>query len=181
MSPEHNLTGQEFNDWTVLRYAGRKNRASMWLCRCKCGREREISAGNLRRRLSKRCRTCAANRQTASITFQGRTRTKPEWAQHLGLSLSGLNLRLRHYPVNVALRKKLPKPRNQPQGRLLTFKGTTLSLSAWARRLGLSKRCLQKRLTKMSVEQALAMPVSKKRKQAGRKARLSRTKTRKDQ
>ena len=82
--------------------------------------------------------------------------------------------RLRKYPVAVALRKKLPKPQPRPQGRLLTFQGETMNLSQWVRRLGCSKQCLQTRLKTMPVAKALAMPVSDKRKHAGRKAYRSR-------
>ena len=62
------------------------------------------------------------------------------------------------YPVAVALRKKLPKLQNQPQGRLLTFQGETMNETQWAKRLGCSRQALHSRLKKMSVEQVLAMP-----------------------
>ena len=175
MPPEHDLTGQQFEDWTVLRYVGWRRRATMWLCRCKCGREGEVSAGNLRSGHSARCRACAARSLERKIVHRRQTRTLAEWAQHLGLSLGGLYQRLRKYPVAVALRKKLPKPKNRPQGHPLTFNGETMNETQWAKRLGCSKQALHSRLKKMSVEQALAMPVAEKRKLAGRKAALWRT------
>ena len=45
------LTGQQFGDWTVLKYAGN----SRWLCRCSCGVEKEIDGNTLRRGLSLSC------------------------------------------------------------------------------------------------------------------------------
>lgn len=48
-APEHqprhvDITGQRFGTLTVVRRAGRA-----WLCRCDCGRERTVSAGDLNR------------------------------------------------------------------------------------------------------------------------------------
>jgi len=37
------LTGQKFNRWTVLEYAGK----SYWNCRCECGKEKAVSGGSL--------------------------------------------------------------------------------------------------------------------------------------
>lgn len=43
-----NITDQRFERWTVIEYRGKKEPAAqMWLCRCDCGKEKEIQAGNL--------------------------------------------------------------------------------------------------------------------------------------
>lgn len=36
------LAGQRFCRWTVLSFAGRKNKRTMWLCHCDCGTERAV-------------------------------------------------------------------------------------------------------------------------------------------
>lgn len=53
------LTGQQFNGWTVLAKIGRTEVGKiMWLCRCACGTEAAVPTGNLRGGSSKRCRAC---------------------------------------------------------------------------------------------------------------------------
>lgn len=174
MLPEFDLTNQQFGDWTVLRYAGRKNRATHWLCRCKCGRVQQLPAGNLRRGLSNRCRSCARKRQRKLITFQGKTLAASDWAKYLGIRRKTLEARLRKHPVEVALQKRIPPSPNLGNPRLLTFRGKTLSVVQWARHLGLSKQALHQRLQRMPVSQALANPGTPKRRQAGQKGYQSR-------
>lgn len=47
-----NLTGKQFNQWTVLR---RAERAKYWVCRCTCGIEKEVRGCNLTGGTSKSC------------------------------------------------------------------------------------------------------------------------------
>jgi hypothetical protein len=48
------IKGQVFNNWTALeRVVGIVN--TTWLCRCKCGTERNVQVGTLRNGLSKSC------------------------------------------------------------------------------------------------------------------------------
>lgn len=62
------LTGKRYGLWAVLgpveikRYVG--STTVMWLCRCDCGNEVGVSAGSLRRGLSKSC-GCERNTQTS--------------------------------------------------------------------------------------------------------------------
>jgi len=48
MTARVELQGKKFGRWTVLRYARSRRGAAMWVCKCKCGVEREIPTGNLR-------------------------------------------------------------------------------------------------------------------------------------
>ncbi len=56
-----------FGEWTVIAYAGkyRSNtvRTDQWLCRCSCGNERTVVRGNLRRKLSTKCQSCASRQR----------------------------------------------------------------------------------------------------------------------
>lgn len=45
------ITGQKFNEWTVLKYAGDRK----WLCRCSCGTEKEVWAKFLKSGQSRSC------------------------------------------------------------------------------------------------------------------------------
>lgn len=50
------LTGLIFGDWEVLSYAGHNSRGLIiWLCRCVCGVEREVTGHNLKAGQSKGC------------------------------------------------------------------------------------------------------------------------------
>lgn len=42
-----NLTGMIFGQLTVIAYAGKRGRYTMWLCRCKCGKETQAIVSNL--------------------------------------------------------------------------------------------------------------------------------------
>lgn len=52
----NDLTGQQFGRLTVIRRDGsNKWRISLWLCRCTCGNEKIVVAGNLNRGDTKSC------------------------------------------------------------------------------------------------------------------------------
>jgi hypothetical protein len=42
------MAGQIFDRLTVIKYAGSKNGQAMWLCKCTCGKYKEVAGGNLR-------------------------------------------------------------------------------------------------------------------------------------
>lgn len=50
-SLKKDLTGQTFNEWTVKEYVG----DSYWLCKCSCGKEKEVKAYDLTSGKSKSC------------------------------------------------------------------------------------------------------------------------------
>lgn len=76
------LTGQEFGRLTVVGYLGRQHHASLWLCRCKCGTAKDISASALTSGTTKSC-GCWQRERMARLTYKhgGRSRSKPhpEW------------------------------------------------------------------------------------------------------
>jgi hypothetical protein len=50
------LSGQQFGEWTVIKYAGRRGPTHYrWLCRCSCGTEKEVRRSNLIDGSSKHC------------------------------------------------------------------------------------------------------------------------------
>jgi hypothetical protein len=49
------LSGKQFNSWTVLECVGRKG----YRCRCKCGTVRVVQRGNLTHGCSRSCRQCS--------------------------------------------------------------------------------------------------------------------------
>jgi hypothetical protein len=56
MSKMIDMTGQQFGDWTVLRYdESSKGSTAKWICRCVCGNEKSVAGPSLRRGESKGC------------------------------------------------------------------------------------------------------------------------------
>ena len=50
------LTGKKFNNWNVIKMTSKNKMGGlMWLCRCDCGKEKNINGSNLKQRLSKNC------------------------------------------------------------------------------------------------------------------------------
>lgn len=54
------LVGRRFGAWTVLACSPRYTwRSPLWLCRCDCGLEKEVSGGSLRQGTSTKCASCS--------------------------------------------------------------------------------------------------------------------------
>lgn len=51
--------GQAFNDWTLLSFSGKRGQRCYWLCRCICGKEKEVLQDNLVSGKSRSCRSCS--------------------------------------------------------------------------------------------------------------------------
>ena len=63
------LIGQKFSHWLVIAQAPNKHHKAVWLCRCKCGVEREIVAQSL---VGGKSTSCGCSRG-ASYTMSGHT------------------------------------------------------------------------------------------------------------
>ena len=67
-------------------------------------------------------------------------------------------------PANCRWASRAEQAHNRRQTRLLNFGGETLSLTVWARKIGIERSSLRERLAKgMSVAQALTTPPARKR------------------
>ena len=51
----NDLTDKQFGDWRVIKYAGRRNRSSIYLCQCSCGIQKEIRSYDLTHGITKSC------------------------------------------------------------------------------------------------------------------------------
>lgn len=54
----HDITGQEFGKWKVLRREGTAWKVSTYLCQCACGKKHIVTRSRLIRGKSKQCRDC---------------------------------------------------------------------------------------------------------------------------
>lgn len=65
MSELNNLAGKKFGSWLVLKltksYKLNSSKQTYWLCRCKCGKEKEINSYSLNIGKSKSCNTGLCN------------------------------------------------------------------------------------------------------------------------
>ena len=71
-----NLLDKQFGEWKVIGFAGRKRTTIRWLCRCSCGRVKEVSTGNLMSGLSTQCASCANRKHPVSNFKHGYSETK---------------------------------------------------------------------------------------------------------
>lgn len=55
MSKFLDLSGQKFGLLVVIKFVGRKNNHSYFLCKCECGNETEVTSNNLRRNHTTSC------------------------------------------------------------------------------------------------------------------------------
>jgi hypothetical protein len=73
------LTGKTFGQWQVLGFHHKdKYNAIYWLCKCSCGKELPVYAGNLRSGLTTRCNDCKIKyfKIHPAATTHGMSRTK---------------------------------------------------------------------------------------------------------
>jgi len=74
------LTGQKFNRLTVLKLAKQRDLRTRWICKCECGKTKEIEAYALKSGGIKSCgcfkKELTAKRNTKLITTHGMTKTR---------------------------------------------------------------------------------------------------------
>lgn len=78
------LTGQRFNRWTVIRYAGRtgSRRRESWLCVCDCAQYRTLEAYTLLSSRSKSCGCLSRELSAERMRERARERTSAGATQH---------------------------------------------------------------------------------------------------
>lgn len=95
---------------------------------------------------------------TRYITFEGRTQCLTDWANEVGMSVTGLASRIDGgWPLEKALSVE-PKS----QKRLIEFNGKIKTVSEWADEIGIGASSLSTRLARWPVERALTEPKDKR-------------------
>ena len=94
-----------------------------------------------------------------SLTFQGETMCFAAWAERTGINWLTIYKRIKR---GWSVEQSLTTPQNNPvryatmtSCRRIGFRGETLTLSQWARRLGITKQALASRIKNKGVESAL--------------------------
>ena len=73
------ITGQKFNQLTVVGFVGRKypgNNNLYWACVCDCGNTAEVNRNNLMTGAVKRCKDCGRHNTTKARTKHSKSYTK---------------------------------------------------------------------------------------------------------
>lgn len=70
------LTGKKFNRWKVLHFHERRRSHTMWWCRCHCGTERSVWAGDLKNGGSKSCGCWNIESSRRRATKHGGSKTR---------------------------------------------------------------------------------------------------------
>ncbi len=155
-----NLAGQRFGWLVAEAFVGMHERKSYWLCQCDCGRFVQVSASNLRRGYT---RSCGCQQ---SVRTHGRSRTPEYWAWSRSVRHDTTfqdfasffaYLGLRPTPSHRVRRPRSDRPfgpgncewsteRQPRRSKLITFRGESLTLSEWARRLDIGLPALRLRL-----------------------------------
>lgn len=84
------LIGQKYGRWTVQHYIGPAPGTQMWLCKCDCGQERAVSAGNMKSGASKSC-GCWQQERASEVHFRHGQTDHPLYNSWAGLKNRCLN------------------------------------------------------------------------------------------
>ena len=104
---------------------------------------------------------CNNRRSSVKFTFNGETLSISEWARKLHISRGTLWSRIKKHHMSIEQALTMPVGASRGKNhfeKLITFNGETLNQKEWAKRLGMFPTSLQRRLARMSVEEALTLP-----------------------
>lgn len=87
---KEDLIGKKINKWIIISKAKNRNGKSYYLCRCECGKEKEVNLQNLKRNLSKSC-GCLRNKETAIRNTTHNLTGIPEHGVWFGIKARCLN------------------------------------------------------------------------------------------
>lgn len=168
-----NLIGDQYGRLTVTAFAGYRGSAVMWRCRCECGSVSDYYRANLRSGTSTQCLKCNHGSLIASSSSHGMHRTPTyrawervirtenvcrRWKKFEGFFEDmGKRPSVNHHlvrkdtskpwkPSNAEWMYKTKAVRRTSKGRLLTFRGKTQNLTAWAKEIGIAPASLNARL-----------------------------------
>lgn len=200
MSVRKDLTGQRFGIQTVLSYAGCAGGAYFWAVRCDCGTQREVRGSYL---LNGSTRSCGCDRGThgennsnspeyrtwtglksrarrTGIIVHERWDSYEAFLADMGrkpgaeYSIDRIDNSKGYEPGNCRWATVIEQGRNKTSNRLITHKGLTLCLVAWADLIDILPSTLDCRIRRgWSEERALTTTVVPRKQAAKTNARAS--------
>ena len=90
------MLNKTFGRWTVIRRAPSRRNRDYWLCRCVCGKEREVNGSDLRFERSLSC-GCLRSEQLATRNFRHGLRFNPTYNLWNHIKQRCHNPRVRYY------------------------------------------------------------------------------------
>ena len=96
------------------------------------------------------------------ITYNGKTQNMTQWAKEIGVRRELIKDRLKSgWSVEDALTKRKCELWERKDNRLLTYDGKTMTVSQWAKEIGVNRSTLSHRINERgwTVERALTTPV----------------------
>ena len=96
------------------------------------------------------------------ITYNGKTQNMTQWAKEIGVRREIIKDRLKSgWSVEDALTKRKCELWERKDNRLLTYDGKTMTVSQWAKEIGVNRSTLSHRINERgwTVERALTTPV----------------------
>jgi len=96
------------------------------------------------------------------ITYNGKTQNMTQWAREIGVRRELIKDRLKSgWSVEDALTKRKCELWERKDNRLLTYDGKTMTVSQWAKEIGVNRSTLSHRINERgwTVERALTTPV----------------------
>lgn len=96
------------------------------------------------------------------ITYNGKTQNMTQWAREIGVCRELIKDRLKSgWSVEDALTKRKCELWERKDNRLLTYDGKTMTVSQWAKEIGVNRSTLSHRINERgwTVERALTTPV----------------------
>ena len=203
-SIRNNLIGDQYGRLKVINFAGYRDKAIMWECRCECGDISTYYRANLRSGTSSQCWQCGRNQFAKQSTKHGMNRT-PEyrawervrrsemccraWANFqtfyddVGDKPSADHFLVRRNPKrnwspsNAVWVLKTEMNKVNGKAQMVRYKGQTKSLAEWADEIGITRQSLRGRLQRgWTMKQAMEQPPRKKAKKKKAKKKSARKK-----
>ena len=144
------LSGEKFGMLTILKFSHTKNNRSYWLCYCDCGKNKIVSANNLKYGTTKVC-GCLKNKRY------------DETAEFGKCTIDRINVNGNYEPSNcrwVSMKEQL---NNYSRNVLITANGITLNVQQWAKKLGVNNATLRSRLKRgWTDEKIINTPLQKR-------------------
>lgn len=177
----HNLVGKKFNRLTVLSKLGHKGHHTLWLCKCDCGKLKEVCGGELKNGKVKSCGCLRIEKSKIGTHYDSHSKEYNTWSRMIGrcytktvkmfpmyggrgilvcerwlhsyenfladmgrcpskkMSLDRIDNNGNYEPSNCRWATYETQANNRRSNHFITYKGETLTISQWAKKLNIGR------------------------------------------